>query len=106
MRRILVQLLPMVLLMIVTDILSSYGQTQAGRTEPPTPSGLSDDPLPGMPPVLDPSDIYSETRPDKLPPAVRDFPVRLYVPNSLSNTVDVIDPTTYQIIESFPVGQE
>src|SRR5262249_22026571 len=63
-------------------------------------------PLPGMPPVLDPNDIYSETRSDKLSAAVRGFPPRLYVPNSLSNTVDVIDPTTYQIIASFPVGRE
>src|SRR5712691_4818930 len=47
-----------------------------------------------------------EFRPDKVSPAVRDFPSRLYVPNSLSNTVDVIDPATSQIIESFPAGAE
>ena len=106
MRRMLVRWFPMVLLLLVTAVVSSYGQAPADRTAPPGSSGLSDAVLPGMPPVLDPNDLYSETRPDKLHPAVRDFPVRLYVPNSLSNTVDVIDPTTYQIIESFPVGKE
>ena len=59
-----------------------------------------------MPPVLDPNDIYSETRSDKLSLAVRSFPSRLYVPNGISNTVDVIDPDTYQIIDSFPTDEE
>jgi len=59
-----------------------------------------------MPPVLDPNDIYAETRPDKLSPVVQGFPSRLYVPNGLSDTVDVIDPETYLIIESFPAGDE
>src|SRR5215510_6543587 len=73
----------------------------------PSVSALApDDPLPGMLPVLEPHDIYSETRPDKLSPVVQNFPSRLYVPNSISDTVDVIDPTTYQILESFPVGAE
>ena len=29
---------------------------------------------------------------------------RVYVPNSESNTVDVIDPSTYRIVNEFPVG--
>jgi YVTN family beta-propeller protein len=29
----------------------------------------------------------------------------IYVPNSLSDTVDVIDPATYRIVEHFPVGR-
>jgi YVTN family beta-propeller protein len=28
----------------------------------------------------------------------------VYVPNSLSNTVDVIDPTTLRVVDSYPVG--
>jgi len=106
MRCMLVQLLALLGLMVATGVVSSYGQAPSDRTAPPVPSGLSDDLLPGMPPVPDPTDIYSETRPDKLSPTVRDFPSRLYVPNSLSNTVDVIDPATAQILESFPVGRE
>ena len=64
------------------------------------------EPLPGMPPVLDANDIYSETRPGKLSPVVRDFPRRVYVPNSGSNTVDVIDPETYKIVDHFRVGKQ
>ncbi len=70
----------------------------------PAPPALPSGPLPGMPPVLDPDDIYSETRPGHLSPVVKGFPERVYVPNSKSNTVDVIDPRTFKIIDHFDVG--
>lgn len=60
--------------------------------------------LPGMPPVLDPKDIYAADRPGRLSPVVKGFPSRVYVPNTLSNTVSVIDPKTYKVIETIPVG--
>lgn len=84
------------------------------QTGPRTAEGLpgatvavlpSDDALPGMPPVLSPHDVYSETRAGKLSPVVQGFPSRVYVPNSGSNTVDVIDPQTYMIVGHFPVGR-
>jgi YVTN family beta-propeller protein len=60
--------------------------------------------LPGMPPLLDPRDVYAADRPGRLSPVVRDFPSRVYVPNTNSNTVSVIDPATYQVVETIPVG--
>jgi YVTN family beta-propeller protein len=62
--------------------------------------------LPGMPPVLDPHDIYAADRPGDMSPTVKDFPSRIYVPNSGSNTVDVINPATYKIIGHFRVGKQ
>jgi YVTN family beta-propeller protein len=59
-----------------------------------------------MPPVLDPQDIYSETRADQLSPVVQGFPSLVYVPNTVSRTVDVIDSTTFKVIDRFPVGRE
>lgn len=61
--------------------------------------------LPGMPRVLNPNDIYAADRPGQLSPAVKNFPARIYVPNSGSNTVDVIDPKTYKVIDHFAVGR-
>src|SRR5678816_4402926 len=61
--------------------------------------------LPDMPPVLDPNDIYAADRPDKLSPVVRGFPSRVYVPNTESDTVTVIDPATYRVIDTFRVGR-
>src|SRR6185437_11005674 len=38
-----------------------------------------------------------------LSPVVEGFPNLVYVPNSNSNTVDVINPSTYKIVEHFAV---
>ncbi|MEU9210849.1 hypothetical protein AB0D27_23570 [Streptomyces sp. NPDC048415] len=62
--------------------------------------------LPGMPPVLDPKDVYAADRPNRLSPVVKDFPSRVYVPNTQSNTVSVIDPKTYEVIQTIPVGTQ
>ncbi|MER6422622.1 hypothetical protein [Streptomyces sp. NPDC001137] len=62
--------------------------------------------LAGMPPVLDPHDVYAADRPNRLSPVVRHFPSRVYVPNTNSNTVSVIDPKTYKVIETIPVGAQ
>ncbi len=57
-----------------------------------------------VPPLLNPHDVYAADRPGRLAPAARTFPSRVYVPNSESNTVSVIDPHTYKVIDEFPVG--
>src|SRR5947199_8419025 len=62
--------------------------------------------LPGMPAPLDMSDIYTPDRPAGLNPVVKNFLQRVYVPNTESNTVSVIDPTTYKVIETFQVGRQ
>jgi YVTN family beta-propeller protein len=69
-------------------------------------AGAEVGPLPGMPPVVDPNDIYSETHVGNLSPTVRNFPDLIYVPNSDSNSVDVIDPRTFRIVNHFKVGRQ
>jgi YVTN family beta-propeller protein len=58
----------------------------------------------GMPPVPDRSNLYSETRSDKLSPAVAKALSRVYVPNLKSNDVYVIDPATLKVVDRFRVG--
>jgi YVTN family beta-propeller protein len=60
--------------------------------------------VPGMPPVTDPINLYSETTADKLSPAVANVPARVYVPNLQSNDVSVIDPATLKVVDRFKVG--
>jgi YVTN family beta-propeller protein len=60
--------------------------------------------VPGMPPVVDPTNLYSETQAGKLSPAVKDALPRIYVPNRRGNSVSVIDPETLQVIDTFRVG--
>ena len=62
-------------------------------------------PLPGMPPVLDPHDIYSADRPGNMSPAVHGVPTRIYVPNTESNTVSVIDPQKLKVVDTMRVGR-
>ena len=60
--------------------------------------------IPGMPPVADPTNLYSEIRPDKMSPAVSGALSRVYVPNRQGNDVSVIDPATMKVVDRFPVG--
>ena len=60
--------------------------------------------VPGMPPVIDAGNLYSGTAPDRLSPAVGGALSRVYVPNRRGNSVYVIDPATFAIIDRFPVG--
>jgi len=60
--------------------------------------------VPGMPPVTDPSNLYSETVAGKLSPAIATVPPRVYVPNVKSHEVHVIDPATLKIVDRYKVG--
>ena len=60
--------------------------------------------LPGMPAVIDRCDIYSADRAGDLSPAARAARPLIYVPNSLNDTVDEIDPATDQIVREIGVG--
>jgi YVTN family beta-propeller protein len=60
--------------------------------------------VPGMPPVLDATNLYSGTAADRLSPAAGEALSRVYVPNRRSNSVYVIDPANLTIVDRFPVG--
>jgi YVTN family beta-propeller protein len=53
---------------------------------------------------LRPIDVYAHDGPTDLVAATRRARDLVYVPNSRSNTVDVIDPHTYKVVEHFAVG--
>jgi YVTN family beta-propeller protein len=57
-----------------------------------------------VPPLLDPHNVYAADRVGDFSPAVRGDRPLIYVPNSVSNTVDEIDPSTYKIVRQFSVG--
>ena len=61
--------------------------------------------LPGMPPVVDARNLYSETTAGKFSPAVAGALPRVYVPNVKSNDVYVIDPATNKVVDYFKVGR-
>jgi YVTN family beta-propeller protein len=56
---------------------------------------------PATPPALN---VYANTVDGTVDPRVAGIAPRVYVPNSKANTVDVIDPTTFQVVQHFRVG--
>ena len=81
-----------------------------GRTRgpaDPAPAGfpvpVRNTPPPGEPPS---GNIYDHTGPGDMSPAVAGVPTRVYVPNSESDTVDVIDPATFQVVDHFATGHQ
>jgi DNA-binding beta-propeller fold protein YncE len=57
-----------------------------------------------VPPLLDPHNVYAADAKGDLSPVVRGFRPLVYVPNTMSNTVDEVDPSTYRVIREFAVG--
>ena len=79
----------------------SGGRRVAGagpRTSPPS-SSATPTPSPSPSPV----NVYANIAVGDFSPNVAGVPSLVYVPNSDSNTVNVIDPATYKIISTFPV---
>ncbi len=98
-----------VLTVLAVLAMAGCSGSNAGHEPPAVSHAASVQPvrdlLPGMPPVLDPNDIYSADRPNALADSVKDFPPRVYVPNTISNDVYVIDQKTMKVIDRFPVGR-
>ncbi len=53
---------------------------------------------------IDPTNVYAHDRPGDVAAVARKARQLVYVPNSRSDTVDVIDPHTYKIVDHFAVG--
>jgi YVTN family beta-propeller protein len=70
----------------------------------PPPVAQTAAPLPGMPPLVDPADIYAADRPGMLAPAATGIRPLVYVPNFGSETVSVIDPSTFRVLRTVHVG--
>lgn len=56
-------------------------------------------------PAAHATDVYRYDRAGMLAPAARAARPLVYVPNSGSNTVSVIDPRTYRVVRTFAVGE-
>lgn len=71
------------------------------RTGGRSPAGAAS--LAGMPPLID-GNIYAADRAGMLSPTVAGFPSLVYVPNDKGDTLSVVDPRSYRVIATFPVG--
>jgi YVTN family beta-propeller protein len=89
----------------VTLALAAPAAPADGAGKPsPAASAAAVSVVPGMPPVPDAKNLYSETGSDKMSKATAGALERIYVPNRGENTVSVIDPATLKVIDKFKVG--
>jgi YVTN family beta-propeller protein len=79
-------------------------QGQGGPTPAAAPAAGAVATVPGMPPVVNPANLYSEAGAGHLSPQVAGALPRVYVPNLQSNDVYVIDPQTFTVVDRFKVG--
>jgi DNA-binding beta-propeller fold protein YncE len=61
-------------------------------------------PVAGMPPVVNPENLYSEMGANRLSPAVKGALYRIYVPDRISGDVTVIDPALMKVVGRFRTG--
>ena len=76
----------------------------AAQAPAPTPAKPQVTTVPGMPPVADASNLYSETAAGKMKPEVANDLPRVYVPHIQSNDVYVIDPATFTVVAKLKAG--
>jgi len=77
---------------------------QASGPVPATAAQAKLNLLPGMPPVPDARNLYSEVGPDRVSTVLKADPERIYVPNLRSNDVYVVDPNAMKVVDKFKVG--
>ncbi|EIM28660.1 YncE family protein [Microvirga lotononidis] len=94
-----IRLDPMALCLMALLLCAPHGTTAQSATEP-----AAIDVLPGMPSVINPSNLYSEASAGQLNPATGSALPRVYVPNVKSGIVDVIDPETFKVVSRFKAG--
>jgi DNA-binding beta-propeller fold protein YncE len=85
---------------------SSSASRSASVPPPSSPPSPTIDVLPGMPPVTDASNVYSDAGANLLSPAAQAAKPLVYVPHSGSGDVYVIDPATFQVVDRFHAGTE
>ena len=84
--------------------LHGHAQPAPAPASAPRPAAAAIQTAPGVMPVIDANNLYSETAAGKLSPNVAGALERIYVPNHGAHTVSVIDPATLKVTHVFKVG--
>jgi len=92
-----------VIALAIAGMIANRTSTVA-HAAPPAAAESPVDTVPGMPQVVDPRNLYSETAADRMSPEVRADLERVYVPNLRSGDVYVIDPASMKVVDRFKVG--
>ena len=82
------------------------GADEVTPTPTPTTASASQTPSPTPSPTPKEVNVYGEAGIGMFAPAAQEARPLVYVPNTISNTVQVINPETYEIIDRFHVDRE
>jgi YVTN family beta-propeller protein len=88
------------------DAAPAAGPPPATGAAAPLPGGGAGALLAGMPAYVSPSNVYAAAGAGMLADSVKDHRELVYVPNTQSDDVYVIDPATYKVIDRFAGGPE
>ena len=101
---------PLFLLGVMIGSLAVSGCASRAAVPSPTstrPPAAAQPPRPSAGAQRDPgSNVYANAMSTHVAPELAGIPQRVYVPNELGNSVDVIDPRSHKIVGRFPVGRE
>ena len=93
---------------VVAGVVLTAPPTAAGTTAAPESNQFQRQlPPPDIQPISLPEpafNVYANTLSGAVPCPLCELPPRVYVPNSMAGTVDVIDPLTFTVIDHFRVG--
>jgi YVTN family beta-propeller protein len=91
-------------LALLTSLCAVVASFAASTPQPAAKAAEQISTVAGMPAVVDGRNLYSETGPTHMSPAVKGHLERIYVPHLRSNDVYVIDPATLKVVDRFKVG--
>ncbi len=92
----------------VASAITTPSSAPATSTRPSTSAAAStaSTDLPGMPAPLSATDVYAADRPGMISPVIAKDPAYVYVPDTNSNDVYVIDQHTMKVVRTFDGGHE
>jgi YVTN family beta-propeller protein len=83
---------------------AAAASTEGTETATATANSAPATGLPGMPPVMDPHNVYAAAGAGMLSAAARAAKPLVYIPHTKSRDVWVIDPATFAVVARYPVG--
>jgi YVTN family beta-propeller protein len=98
---------PLFLASAMTTVLAVSGCGSRAAGPAPTPPARPSAAAPHTPPSPDTQrNVYAAAMSPHVSPELAGIPERVYVPNELGRSVDVIDPKSGRVIDHYPVGRE
>ena len=96
--------------MMIGSLAVSGCGSRASVPSPTSSRTSTQSPAAAAPPASSPGErgynVYAHAMSTRVSPELAGIPERVYVPNELGRSVDVIDPSSGKVVDRYPVGRE